>query len=108
MHEVADVGPVMLIPRVQPHCGAEAFGLHGEPQGADLVRRQLALGALSVELGLEAVERDLAHDGVQPVLDLAGQERASLQAGGVCEQALEHQAFTENGGRFSQGQRRIG
>ena len=49
---------------------------------------------------------DLAHDGVQPVLDLAGQEVAALGLGRLGQQALEHQPFAED--RSGLGQRQGG
>jgi hypothetical protein len=59
----------------------EAFGLHAHPQRVDVVGRQLALAARGVQLALEIVERDLADDGVDHVLDLAGQQHLALGVG---------------------------
>ena len=57
---------------------AEALGLHLEPDGVELVGRQLALAARLVHLALERIERDLAHHRVEHVLDLAGDQRLAL------------------------------
>ena len=61
-----------------------------------------------MEALLETVEGDLAHHRVEPVLDLAGQQRSALGGRGLGQQALEHEALAEDRGRLRQRQRRVG
>ncbi len=57
---------------------------------------------------LEVVHGDLAHDGVQHVLDLAGQQDAALRRIALAlQQRLEGQHLAEHRGGFGQRQRRI-
>src|SRR6056297_2045384 len=69
--EMRDIGPEGLVALHEIKGGPEAFGLHGHPQFADIFGRELALAACGVQLAFEIVERDLAHHGVDHVLDLA-------------------------------------
>ena len=83
--------------------------MHRHPDLADRVGRQLALAARHVQARFEIVERDLAHHGVQHVLDLAGQHRlAGGLVGRGLEQRLEGQHLAEHRGGLGQRQRRVG
>ncbi len=61
-----------------------------------------------MEAGLEAVEGDLAHDGVEAVLDLARQQGLALLAFRLGQEAFEDQALAEDRGGLGQGQRGVG
>ena len=79
VHEVADIGPPVLVSIVE--LDRRARGSRPSPPSRS--RRCWSTdtspcGPLVVEAGLEAVEGDLAHHGVQPVLDAPGQQAALL------------------------------
>jgi hypothetical protein len=61
-----------------------------------------------VQLALEIVEGDLAHHGVDHVLDLAGEQHLAGGVGGVGEQPAEGQHLAEDARRLGQRQRRRG
>src|SRR5271169_4016559 len=48
--EMRDVGPIMAVETVDAQCRTEAFALHVEPDLAELVRGQLGLAPLLVNL----------------------------------------------------------
>src|SRR4029077_11884857 len=73
MNEMRDVGPERLIAFAETDRGAEALALYGEPGRADLVGGELARLALHMNVALEGIEGDLAHDRVDHVLDLLRQ-----------------------------------
>ena len=73
-----DVGPEGLVPVHEPEGGPEALALHAHPERVDVFRGQLSLPARLVQFALEVVERDLAHDRVDHVLDLACQQHLAL------------------------------
>ena len=74
---------------------------------AELLRGELAVAPLDVDLALERVERDLPHHRVDHVLDLGGEHGlALLLVGGLAEQLLEGQHLAEHARGLRQRQRR--
>src|SRR5215469_18391556 len=69
MDEMWNIGPVMAVDTVEAQCRAEALALHLQPDLPEAIWRQLGFAALVVHLLLESGEGDLAHHGVQHVLD---------------------------------------
>lgn len=109
MHEMRHIGPEGLVARHELEGIAQRFRLHRHPQRIDVLGRQLALGAGGVQLAFEIVEGDLAHDRVDHVLDLAGQQRLALGfVGGLGQQRAEGQHLAEDRGGLGQRQRRRG
>ena len=107
MDEVRDVGPERFIAGSEADRRAKAFILHRHPQFAEFVGRQLAVPPLQMNLALERIEGDLAHDRVDHVLDLRGQHRLALHGvGGLLEQAAEGQHFAEDACGLGERQRR--
>ena len=83
--------------------GAEAFGLHLHPVLRQVFRGQLALGAGGVDPALELAKGDLADDGVEHVLDLAGeQEAAALGVLFGVQELPEGELLAEDGGGFGE------
>ena len=80
MHEVADIGPVVFIAGVELDRRARLSPITSSQIRADLGRATARPDAGVVEAGLEAVEGDLAHHRVEPILDLAGQKGAPIGA----------------------------
>src|ERR1700722_7897807 len=72
MDEMADIGPVRLVARSELDRWPEALALYAHPQPRNVFRGQFSLLAFGVQLAFERVERDLAHHGVQHVLDFGG------------------------------------
>ena len=108
MHEVADIGPPVLVAGIQGHGGPQRGAHFGQPQLIDPLLRHLALLAFVVEAGLEPVEGDLAHDRVQPVLDPTRQQAALLGLGRRRQQTIKRQTLGEDGGGLGQGQGGVG
>ncbi len=106
MHEMRDVGPEGLIPLHEVEDRAKAFGLDAHPQRVDVFGGQLALAPGGVQLAFEVIEGDLPDDGVDHVLDLAGQQDLALGRG-LCrlQQLAEGQHLAEHAGSFGQRQR---
>ena len=105
--EVRDVRPEDVVALVELDRRPEAFAAHVEPDAPQLLAGEFALPALGVDLALEGVERDLAHHGVEHVLDLARQHgKARLGRIGRIEQRPEGQHLAENARRLGQRQRR--
>ena len=78
---MGDVGPESLVSVHELECWAKAFALHRHPEGVDGIGGQFAFGTGGVQFAFEIVERDLADDCVDHILDLAGQH--DLAFGGV-------------------------
>ena len=76
-----DVGPEGLVAGPEIDRGTEALALHLHPDLAEPLGGQLAVAPLGVDLALECVERDLAHDRVDHVLDLGGEHGLALLCG---------------------------
>ena len=107
VNEVRNVRPEHPVAVAERDRGPEALRLHLAPDLAQPFGGELALLALLVHLALEAVERDLAHHGVEHVLDLRGEQRlAPLRIGGVVQQRLEGQHLAEHRSRLGQRERR--
>src|SRR5215208_2745762 len=107
MDEVRDVGPEVLIALAEPDRRAEALVLHRHPELAELIRSQLALATHEMDLALEGVEGDLAHDRVDHVLDLRREHRLALnRIGGLLEEAAEGQHLAEHARGLGERQRR--
>ena len=70
------VGPIDPIIVVEAQRRTEASPLGLDPDLANAIAGQFALAPLIVETGLEAVEGDLAHHGVQHVLNLSRDQDA--------------------------------
>ena len=68
-----DVGPKCLVAFHEGERRPKAFCLHRHPERVDVFNRQFAFGAGCMQLALEVIERDLAHNGVDHVFDLARQ-----------------------------------
>ena len=104
--EVGYVGPEGFIAFDKVEHGAKAFGLHRHPQRVDVIRCQLTLGAGRVQFALEIVEGDLAHHGVDHILDLARQQHFALLLR-LCllQQFAEGQHLAEHRCGFGQCQR---
>ncbi len=99
----------MAVVVVEAQRRAEARGLHLEPDVAQPLGAELAGAALFVDLGLEGMQRDLAHHGVEHVLDLGGQhDLAAHRVGLGLEQRLEGQHLAEHRGGLGQRERRVG
>ena len=104
-----DIGPEGLVPLHEVEGRPEAFGLHAHPERVDVLGGQLAAATGVVQLAFEVVEGDLPHDGVDHVLDLAGQQHLALGPGlGAVQQLAEGQHLAEDRGGLGQGQRRRG
>ena len=105
--EVRDVAPEHAVGVVEAEGGAEALGLHVEPDLAELVGGQLRLLAGIVHPALELDEGDLPHHGVERVLDLAGQQDPALHRIALGrEQRAEGQLLAEHRGGLGERQRR--
>ncbi len=105
---MADIGPPHFIAVVEFDRRPKRLAHDVKPDGVDLIERHFAVHARSVEPFLEAVESDLADDGVEPVLDLAGEQCLFFVLGCGGDQVFEHQAFGEDRRRFRQSERCIG
>src|SRR6266566_3206807 len=55
VHEVRDIGPEALVAGPQVDRGAKALALHLHPERRNLIRSQLAMATLAVDLALEGV-----------------------------------------------------
>src|SRR5262245_5292134 len=64
VHKMRNVGPVVLVARAELDRRPEALGLHLKPELAQAFGGELALAPFLVHLALEAIEGDLAHDGI--------------------------------------------
>ena len=106
MDEMRDIGPERLIPVHEIKDIAQGLRLHRHPQRVDVIGGQFALGAGGVQFAFEIIERDLAHHGVDHILDLAGQQRLALGLGrGPVQQFAKGQHFAKDAGGFGQSQR---
>ena len=104
MHEVRDIGPEGFISVHELKRVAQRLGLHRHPQRVDVVGRQLSFAAGGVEFAFKVVKRDLAHDGVDHILDLTRKQGLFLGLGlGIVEQAAEGQHLAKDRGGFGQG-----
>ena len=109
MNEMRDVGPVIPVGVVERQGRPKALALHVEPDVADALGGQLAAATFVMNALLEGDERDLAHDRVQHVLDLAGEhDAAALRVGLAREEGAEGQHLAKDRRGFGQGQRRVG
>ena len=108
MDEVRDVGPEGLVARAEPDRRARG----SRPAPTSRARTSCSavsspLRALEMDLALEGVEGDLAHDRVDHVLDLRGEHRLALdRVGGLLEEAAEGQHLAEHARGLGERQRR--
>src|SRR5712671_217328 len=97
MNEMRDVGPVIPVGVVERQGRPKALALHVEPDVADALGGQLAAATFVMNALLEGDERDLAHDRVQHVLDLAGEhDAAALRVGLAREEGAEGQHLAKD------------
>ncbi len=103
---MGDIGPEGLVPVHEIERRAEALGLHRHPEGVDVLGGEFAFAARGVEFAFEIVKRDLAHDGVDHVLDLAREQHLALFLGlGGVEHLAEGEHLAKDRGGFGKGQR---
>ena len=81
MDEVRDIGPEGFIAVHELESVAKGLGLHAHPQGVDVVGGKFAFRPCGVQFAFKVVERDLADNGVDHVLDLARQQGLALGRG---------------------------
>ena len=73
MHEMRDIGPEGFIAFHEVKHRPKAFGLDAHPKRVDIVRGQLPLAPCRMEFAFKIIKRNLPHDCVDHILNLARQ-----------------------------------
>lgn len=108
MNEVRDIGPKIAIGVIKTNRWTKTVGLDLKPEFAEFVSGQLAVAPFIVYRTLEFTERDLAHNGIQHVLNLRREHHAPAFFVGALNECPKGQLLAKNRSRLGQGKRRVG